>query len=313
MSLVAFILIFLSASSHAAWNILAKKSHMGLAYYAVMCSFSALLWSHNHLWRPFPIASLPGEFWWMLAGSIASDSILYCCGLCICYRRMEISTVYPMMRSLPLLFTAGITWAVGWGKPLNAVALAGMAVVFCGCLLMPLKSFGELKISNYLNWGMLAVIMVALGTTGYTIFDNQAMQVMSATHPEIGKGVLSLSYYSIRGVALSTALWSMTLLNPHSRQAVWEIFQRREWSALLAGGCASFTYVLVLIAMLNVTNVSYVQAFRQMGLLLGMAGGVVLFGERITRPKIVGICFILGGLILTVLPPEMLAQTWESF
>ena len=59
--------------------------------------------------------------------------------------------------------------------------------------------------------------------------------------------------------------------------------------------------MLVLIAMNFVTNVSYVQAFRQIGLLIGMLEGIFILKEKCTVPKIVGITLILSGLVLSVL------------
>ncbi len=50
-----------------------------------------------------------------------------------------------------------------------------------------------------------------------------------------------------------------------------------------------------------VTNVSYVQAFRQMSLPVGMLLGIIFLKEKCTLTKVVGITFIIGGLIITVL------------
>ena len=69
----------------------------------------------------------------------------------------------------------------------------------------------------------------------------------------------------------------------------------------VGGICASGTYVLVLIAMNYVTNVSYVQVFRQLGLIFGLLGGVIILKERCSMPKIVGTLLIISGLVLTVL------------
>jgi len=57
-------------------------------------------------------------------------------------------------------------------------------------------------------------------------------------------------------------------------------------------------YMFVLLAMPMVTNVSFVQAFRQMGLPIGVAGGVFLLHEKCSAMRIAGICTIVAGLIL---------------
>ena len=49
-----------------------------------------------------------------------------------------------------------------------------------------------------------------------------------------------------------------------------------------------------------VTNVSFVQAFRQMGLVFAMLAGVFILKERCTLPKVLGCLLIVAGLILSV-------------
>ena len=300
MSIIAFVLIIVSAVLHASWNLMAKKSTMTVPFYAVICTTSALLWLHVQFWTPIPVQGLPGPFWMYLAGSIASD-VTYCFGLLLVYRTMEMSTVYPVMRSLPLLMTALLTALLGWGAPLTPVALAGMGVVFCGCMIMPLKKFSDFSLRNYLNWNFLFTMIVALGTTGYTIFDSQSQGVIRAAFPDISKPVVSLTYYSIRGLVLSSTLWLVILFRSADRAAVAEFWKNRNFTPVLAGLAASLCYVLVLIAMNYVTNVSFVQAFRQIGLVLGMAGAFIFLKEKCTLTKIVGIILILSGLAITIL------------
>lgn len=300
MSIIAFVLIVVSAVLHASWNLMAKKSTMSMPFYAVICSTSALLWLHVQFWTPINILDLPGTFWLYLAGSVASD-VLYCFGLVLAYRTMEMSTVYPVMRSLPLLMTALLTAVLGWGKPLTPVAILGMTIVFCGCMTMPLKKFGEFSLKNYFNRNFLFTLVVALGTTGYTMFDSQSQSAIREAVSGISKPVVSLTYYSTRGLALSSALWLIILFRPEDRMAARNYWKNRNLLPVFAGLAASMCYVLVLIAMNYVTNVSYVQAFRQIGLVLGMMGGFFFLKEKCTLTKIVGIVLILSGLAITII------------
>ena len=72
-------------------------------------------------------------------------------------------------------------------------------------------------------------------------------------------------------------------------------------SVFCAGSCSSLTYILVLVAMHFVTNVSFIQAFRQIGLLFGLLEGVFVLKERCTAPKLLGTLLILAGLAVSVL------------
>ena len=300
MSFTAFFLLLLSVTFHASWNLVAKKSATTIAFYTVICMTSALCWLHLQFWTPVNVLGLPGKYYIFMACSVLSD-LIYCCGLVRAYRTMEMSTAYPMMRSLPLLLTAALTTLLGWGKPLTAMALSGMAVVFAGCLMMPLSDFKNFKISNYINSHLLFILMVACGTTGYTVFDSQAQQIMRSELPDISKPVMALTYYSSRGIVLTLTLFTVVFLLKNERANLKRLITERNWTPVLAGLFATFSYGLVLIAMNYVSNVSYVQVFRQLGLLVGVAGGILILKERCSAPKITGSLLIVTGLIMTVL------------
>ena len=299
MNFTAFFFIVVSAVLHASWNLLAKKSRMSLAFYTVICSTAALIWLHTQLWNPVCLGTISWKVLLLMGCSVASD-VIYCLGLIRAYRKLEMSTAYPMMRSLPLIFTALITSFAGLGKPLTLIAVAGMFVVFCGCLLMPMAKLSDFRLSNYFNKNILYLIIVAGGTTGYTIFDSQAQKVLMETFSHLSKPVISIGYYSSRGVMLSVTLWICALLSAEDRAAMLRFWKERIWTPVWAGAFASLSYVLVLLAMNYVTNVSFVQAFRQMGLVFAMIAGIVILKERCTLPKILGCLLIVSGLILSV-------------
>ncbi len=301
MTITAFILIVVSAGLHASWNMVARKNRMTVPFYAVICTTAMLFWLHVQFWTPVPVWSLPGKFWLMLYASVAAD-VIYCLGLAQTYKRMEMTTAYPIMRALPIILTALATAALGWGKPLSAYSISGFLIVFIGALLMPQNSFSDLKLSNYLNRNMLFILVIACGTTGYTIFDSQAQQVLKACAGDISSPMRSLAYYSTRGLALSSSLWLICLLFRSNWQDL-RAFRDRSMlkQGIYAGIFASFSYPLVLCAMNYVTNVSYVQVFRQLGLPIGMGLGVLILKEHCTWIKILGVVLILAGLAISVL------------
>ncbi len=305
MTWTAFFLIITSATLHASWNLLAKKYHMTLPFYAVICGTAALMWLHVQFWTPVPVWSMPWQFWVSVFGSVFSDSVLYCGGLVMAYRLMDMSSAYPMMRSLPLLLTVAVTALCGMGKPLSACAVCGMILVFAGCVCMPLKRFSDFNWRNYISKNMLFVLLTACGTTGYTIFDSLSQSFMKKAVVDCGldisKPVLSVSYYSTRGIVLTSCLMLMALGIPRQRKHFAEMWKECKWAPFAAGFFASLTYVLVLISMNYVDNVSYVQVFRQLGLLIGLFAGVVILKEKGALPKYIGGALIVAGLILSVL------------
>ena len=68
-----------------------------------------------------------------------------------------------------------------------------------------------------------------------------------------------------------------------------------------SGIFSTLAYGMILLAMPMVTNVSLVQAFRQLSLPICAVAGVLLLHEKITIPRITGFLLIFGGLVLSVL------------
>jgi len=300
MSLIAFLLIIASATFHATWNLLLKKDKSGVASYIMMCLPVAFIWLNVQFWTPVHVFQLPAEFWTFLILSVAAD-LLYAHALFASYSRMDMISAYPMMRSLPIIMTMIITSVFSLGAKLTTTACLGMLIVFCGCLMMPLKVFGDFNFRQYCSKNMLFIILVAAGTTGYTIFDSLAQHALTAhLNDTVSKTIQSITYYSTRCIALNISLQLAGWLNPSTRATMLPTIQKHWKTFLWAGLCASLTYCLVLIAMNYVTNVTYVQVFRQLGLPIGMLAAAVFLKEKCTTPKLCGVILILSGLAISV-------------
>ena len=304
MTPLAFVLILASAGLHATWNMIAKKTGASLAFYAFLGTIGALWSSGVRFFSPLHMLSQPPAFHGWLMGMIASE-LCYATGLRLAYRSLDMSTAYPMMRSIPLIFLAVITTVFGFGEPLGPYALIGMGMVFAGCLVLPLRRFSDFSLGGYLNRTFGFILLVALGTTGYTLCDKQAQLVMSQAAADAGmavsKPLISLTYYSFRAMTLTSVLWIIVFCDHTSRAEAAALWRQRNWLPFVAGACSSLTYVLVLMAMNYVSNVSFVQAFRQIGLLFGLLEGVFILKERCTAPKVAGTALVLAGLAVSVL------------
>lgn len=300
MTWIAFVLIILSAMLHAAWNLIAKKNTMTLPFYTILCIMGAVVWFHVQFWTPVAVWHLPLKFWYMITGTVIAD-VLYCFSLVLIYKKMEMATAYPMMRSLPILLTALTTAFFGLGSAIGMVRGFGFFVVFAGALLMPLKSFSQIRISTYLNWKMFYVLLAACGTTGYTVFDSQGVKIIRTLYPDVAAVKISLTYYSTRALFLSLTLIIICCFMSEARAVFKEYWQKKNFYPVLAACCSSSTYILVLIAMNYVTNVSYVQVCRQFGLPLGMLAGILVLKEKSTVTKWVGVSLILIGFAISFL------------
>ena len=295
MTPIAFILIFISVFLHAAWNFLSKKNNPSAAYYMIASATASLIWLGFFLCSPIRLADLPPRFWLMLAFSTAGE-VMYSVGLAYGYRNGDISMVYPLGRALPVLLTAAVTSIFGLGKTPGMLPFAGMALIFTGCILMPLKHIDELHWRTYCTPVIFYVLLIAVGVTTYTIFDSEASRLLNQI-PGSTRMMKALFYLFFVEAAMSVALGGVVLANRHERAEFKRLFLKTS-GPLVTGLFSSSAYGLVLLAMNFVTNVSYIQAFRQMSLPLGVLAGVFILHERCSRTKLLGISLVVTGLVM---------------
>lgn len=302
MTWTAFFLVVASATFHASWNLLAKKHRITVPFLFIIGVVSVLLTCNVFFWTPVNYSSLPLRFWAGMLSALMGDT-LYWIGLMTSYRLMDMSSAYPMMRSLPILLTTAATWLLGAGERLSPVAICGIVLIFFGCMSMPLKSYRELNWRTYCGKSMFFILVTAAGTTVYTIMDSQAQRILREFLTEEGfsRPVLSLSYYAARAVLLTIGIGCVTFASAKHREEFRVLLKNDLLAPVFAGTFATAAYALVLLAMNYVDNVTYVQVFRQLGLLIGMAGAMIFLKEKATVPKIAGGLMIVTGLILSVL------------
>jgi len=100
--------------------------------------------------------------------------------------------------------------------------------------------------------------------------------------------------------AVTTMFWLTFFVfgQKRGRETVRQVVIRRLGSAVLMGIGIYLTYSLVLVSMSFVTNVSYVVAFRQISIPLGVVFSVLLLKEPAYVPKFVAVIVIFIGLVL---------------
>lgn len=290
----AFFLILLSVLFHVSWNLLSKAARPSAAFYLVTSVAAAAVSLPFVCWAGIGWRELPAAFWWCFFCSCGAN-LLYYTGLFLAYRRSGISLAYPLVRALPVLFIAAVTMLFGIGKPPSPTAFAGMGIAFIGCLLMPLEHWRDLHWRNYFSPALGVIVLAALGTTFYTVFDSLAIPQLSARSGG-AEWVVCAAYMGGLETAIAIGL-SGFLLCPNERKNLSEVL-RRPAAPMVSGIFTVGAYVLVLLAMPLVVNVSFVQAFRLMGLPLSVAAGVFLLKEKCSLPRLVGVCAIAAGLML---------------
>lgn len=300
MSLLAIILVVVSAFLHAGWNLLSKSNTgSGPAFFLSSATAAALLLSPFLIWyfNIVGLAAMPTQFWYLLVISGVAQMI-YLLGLGFAYKQADIGVVYPIARALPVLMVGVVTVLLGY--TLTAYAWFGFLLITSGSLFVPLESFSQLNVRNYAHLGVVWAVIAAIGTAGYSVVDKEALLILDQTFHSKVSDVSSAIFY------LGLQFWSISLCFviyltlSKSWVDIVEAWQIRR-SATIAGIMMSTTYGLVLLAMTMTENVSYVVALRQLSIVIGLVLGIVFLSERLLLTRIVGSVMILLGLVLVAL------------
>ena len=298
MTITATILLIISAFTHAGWNFISKKEHPTQAFYlvantiGVICILPILFY-----FRAF-ILFIPASVWVIV---VLSGFFLaaYLEALAGAYRAGDISIAYPLARSLPVIFVFLLTLFVGKGQPLSGWFICGIVIIVAGCIILPLKAFGDFQLGGYKNQCCLLAVLAAAGIAAYTVADDVALRHLRELPGKPMSPVEgTLVYMVLEGISCS--LWQslFVILNRCERQRLPQVIQSYKGAAAITGLGIYLGWGLVLISMNFVSNVSYVAAFRQLSIPLGAIFGIAFLKEPRYLPKIAGIAVIFSGLVM---------------
>ena len=299
MTTIAFFLILALVVMHASWHFINKTGRPTYPYFCVfsfalcMSMFPFLLLSGINITYLPPRLLLYvalGGFFGML-GDV---------GLSWAYRTTDMSVSYPLARALPVLMTMILTAIFSWGESLSIGAALGMVAIFAGCVLTGYSSGGKKMFSAVAGKGFFGIFLSAVATTAYTISDSFGIRLMTQLYPETHPLFRAGTYSCMREFTVLVLLLLITL----PRKGLRKKFNKNllcSWHPYAAGIIAALAYVLVLISMDHVSNVSFVQAFRQLSLPVGAVMGFVILKEKPSFLRLAGLLVILAGLALSVL------------
>lgn len=305
MTITAIVLVLISTFMHAGWNFFGKKSNPTLGFFFLTMVAGAVIFS------PFVLLHLPllmafdGKIvaFLLLTGLFQS---LYLWGLAEAYRSGDMSIAYPIARSSPLIIVGVSSFFLDQQDSISMQAVVGIMLIVAGCLFIPLPRFGDFKLRNYQNRTTAFALVAAFATAGYSLVDSQATQLMRALTDASGQPLatpweVALIYVALQSMfAVIWMIWFVLLTRAQRRQ--FHTMVKSQWKVgLLTGALMLGTYSLVILSMAFVSNVSYVVAFRQLSIPLGVLFAVVGLGESLKAPKIVGVSVTFIGLIAVAL------------
>jgi uncharacterized membrane protein len=300
MTPLALTLVSVSALIHASWNLLGKRQNPSPAFFFIASVFAALclsplLWVYHEA-LPF----IPLRVWgWLVLTSLFE--VIYFVGLSGAYRHGDMSVAYPLARAVPVILVAIITSIFELGKSLSLPGVVGIIVVALGCLVLPRSHIGKIRLGDYLNACCLLAGVAAIGTTGYTLVDNQALFDLRNA-PGIGLNAVQIAFFymALESVIIAIAL-GMYVFLATDRAALKETWLSSRNVSFVTGLLIVSTYGLVLASMTYASNVSYIAAFRQLSIPLGASMGILIQKEPVYTNKVASVGIIFGGLVLIAL------------
>lgn len=298
MTLTAAILLVISALTHAGWNLFSKKDQPSNASFLLANLFGVFLIIPLLIFGKHHIVEMIQRLWpfFVVTGFCQS---LYFSGLAYAYKSGELSVAYPLARSLPTLLVSIVVFLSGQGGVIGNTALFGMSFIILGGFLIPLQSFKDFTLQRYKSIAIAAALVAATGTAGYSLIDDFTLALIreDSSAALSDNAIIALYYIGIQGI--TTVLWQglYVVLNKRERQ----LFRDKichPLSSIMKGAGIFLTYSLVLISMGYVTNVSYVVAFRQLSIPIGLVFGILFLKERSCGPKITAVAMLFTGVVL---------------
>jgi len=289
MPLLPIILILISCFTHAGWNLLARRKRRELAFFrrmlilTVPVSLAAIGISLR-----FPHSFPPTAWLCVLASGLICG--LYYCFLGLAYGSSDFTVVYPVARALPVLIVAGLDMlrgrypsGPGWG---------GLLLVVGGCMLAPQASYRGFDFRHYGSRAILWVLLTAGAIVGFTMFDKIAAE---AVRPGLPSAVIYCGFFHIFACVSYVAVHALVAREKEgAREVGWKL---PAFGALLGFG----TYALVLWAYQMAEQTSYLLAFRQFSIFIGVVLAFHVYREKGLAVRLPATLAILGGLVLVAL------------
>jgi drug/metabolite transporter (DMT)-like permease len=280
MSLLAFLAVLLAATTHATWNLFAKRAARAEHFVWLYSIASVVLYAPIVIWIVVTQRPQFQLIHWLALGATGVLHLGYSLMLQAGYRASDLSVVYPIARgSGPLLSFVGAT--VLLGERVTPLSIVGVLLVVLGIVLVA----GMLRRDRQTpRAGIVYGLATGAFIASYTVNDGWAVKVLL-----ISPFIVDLTGNLLRIVMLSPRAWS-----DRTRVAL----EVREYAvpALVVGVLGPLGYILVLYAM-RVAPISHVAPARELATLIGTYFGARLLKERASPERLIGALCIVGGVI----------------
>jgi len=288
MNSFVILLVLCSSIMHASWNLLARHRRPETVFFFRMITVIVVAGFIPAVASEALVHSLPINAWICVTGAGSFCGFYFFC-LARSYESSDFTIVYPLARSIPVLLVA-----IGdllRGRDITLTGWLGMSLVVMGCFMIPLRSIGEFQLKRYVNRSNLWMLLTALGTVGYTLLDKTASEIVPqgpATAARYGYFFFLFAY-----ISYLFFLWISHTERPPIRNTDWRL-------SALSGLLNFASYWLILWAYQLMQQASYILAFRQTSIAIGVVAAFIIYKEEGRIPRLIGTAILTAGLVLIV-------------
>lgn len=281
----ALLLILFSSVMHAGWNLILKTTRRKLAFNVFMHASAIAVFSLYWIVRDGAIPLPRGAVLPLALAGGFFFSLYHAC-LTASYERIDVSLAYPLTTTGPLYIPL---WAyIFLGERLSPAGMAGIVIIFLGAYIIQMRELSWLGLSYPLRNIRVPGVVLALSAGVFysvgAITDKRGVTVAD---------VFLYTYYL--DIVLFLFLLGSVLATSGKLHFFEEI--RRHWVRGLLAGLVLFASFITYRIGLQMAKVSYATSVRQASAIVGVVGGIVLFGERFGRIRLLGAALIAAGVV----------------
>jgi drug/metabolite transporter (DMT)-like permease len=278
--LLAFLAVLLAATTHATWNLYAKRAAGATHFVWLYSVASVVVYAPMVVWVVVTQRPQFTAIHWLALLGTGVLHLGYSLMLQAGYRASDLSVVYPIARgSGPLMSFAGAVLLLG--ERVTLLAIVGVLLVALGILLVAglLRKTKEAPQAG-IAYGLATGVFIA----SYTVNDGWAVKVLL-----ISPFIIDFTGNLLRILILSPRAWSDRIRTASE-------IREYAFPAMVVGVLGPLGYILVLYAM-RVAPIGHVAPARELATLIGTYFGARLLKERSSPERLIGALCIVGGVV----------------
>jgi drug/metabolite transporter (DMT)-like permease len=279
MPILAIVLLLISASLHALWNLLLKRSqekYITMGWQVILSGVLALFL--------LLFTGLPPRSMWLFALMSMGLEAIYFILLSNAYSDHDFSLVYPIARGTAPAFL--MLWSVLFlDEKLSPGGVSGVAVIVGGMIIIGATSLIQNRGSKLHIKGVFVALSVALIISLYTLIDGTAVK----NGPPLPYALTTFLF-----VPILTTIYNLRRFGWKQFQAAW---RGPRIPLILTAVLGVVAYLLALIAY-SFAPLSYSGAIREVSVVIGAFLGWQFLEEPMGGTRLLGSITIFVGILI---------------